>query len=538
MSTEASTSLTTLPNSGQDSWDRQRSVQQRLSRLFSVFGYRTLELPILGPAELFLRKSGGELASQMYSFTDAGGSQVSLRPEFTAPIMRHYLDCAGQGSLPIRWQYAGPVFRYGGAGSSPALGGGQFTQIGAELIGSGTVLADAELLGMAARVPSELGLKDWRLRIGDLAVLHSLLDVAGLSERSRSFIVSQIPNLAQGTSGVEAAVERAQQLHLVGTGPEGDDLGLAVSGLDDDQARKVLQGFLGWKTGDAQGGTYFQIPSRPGAHLAPDRDALVPDASAPDPPEDGRSGEERENWGDFGRREPSEIVDRLLRKIKGSDDLVNLRRGMELVAQFVAIKGPPPAALESAERLMQGAGADLAALKQLAELVELLGGTDRGPDDSGTPRVGPDNLELDFGLARGLAYYNGIIFEVRHSSLSGPLGGGGRYDDLARALGSKETVPALGFAYNLEALMLVPGLDISQEDSPAGLPRVLVATVDRQSFGAATEKVEDLGRAGYSAEMDLESRSLEEALSQARQRGMGQLVWVSADGNAVTHRVD
>ena len=346
MSTEASTSPPTLPTSGQDSWDRQPSVQQRLSRLFGVFGYQTLELPILGPAELFLRKSGGELASQMYSFADAGGSQVSLRPEFTAPIMRHYLDCAGQAPLPVRWQYAGPVFRYSGAGSSPALGGGQFTQIGAELIGSGTVLADAELLGMAARVPVELGLKDWRLRIGDLAVLHSLLDVAGLSERSRGFIVSQIPSLAQGTSGIEAAVERAEQLRLVGPGREGEDLGLAISGLDEDQARKVLQGFLGWKTGNAQGSTHHQIGSLPGAPLAPNADASVLG-----PPEDGESGEERENWGDFGRRDPSEIVDRLLRKIRGSDDRANLRRGMELVARLVAIKGPPAAALEIAERL-------------------------------------------------------------------------------------------------------------------------------------------------------------------------------------------
>jgi len=492
-----------------------------------------LELPILGPAELFLRKSGGELASQMYSFTDSGGNQVTLRPEFTAPIMRHYLDCAGQVSLPVRWQYAGPVFRYSGAGLSAAQGGGQFTQIGAELIGSDTVLADAELLGMAARVPAELGLKDWRLRIGDLAVVHSLLDVAGLSDRSRSFIVSQIPSLAQGASGLEAALERAQQLHLVGAGPEGDDLSLAISGLDDDQARQVLQGFLGWKTGNAQGSAYREIGSLPAAPLAAETDADVLGLT-----EEAKSGEDRENWGDFGRRDPSQIVERLLRKIRGSDDRVNLRRGMELVAELVAVKGPPAEALEMAEAILQSAGANMAALIRLAELMELLQGSDRSPGDSGASRVAPDHLELDFGLARGLAYYNGIIFEVRHSSFSGPLGGGGRYDDLARALGSKETVPALGFAYNLEALLLIPGLDLPNEDPPASLPRVLVAAVDRQNFGAAREKVEELGRAGYSAEMDLAGGSLEEALSHARQRGMAQLVWVSADGKSETHRVD
>ena len=141
-------------------------------------------------------------------------------------------------------------------------------------------------------------------------------------------------------------------------------------------------------------------------------------------------------------------------------------------------------------------------------------------------------------MARGLAYYNGIIFEVRHPSLPGPLGGGGRYDDLARALGSKETVPALGFAFNLEALLFILGMDNSHEDSPAASPRVLVAVADRPSFSSAMAKVEELGRSGNAAELDLECRSLEEALIHARQRGMEQLGWVSADGKAATHQVE
>ena len=529
MSTRAAKTPTNVPKFSPVSWGRRQSVQKRLAKLFGVFGYQPLELPILGPAELFLRKSGGELAAQMYSFTDAGGNQVTLRPEFTAPIMRYYLDCADPGSLPVRWQYAGPVFRYSEAGMLPPLGGGQFTQIGAELIGSNTVQADAELLGMAARVPIELGLKDWRLRIGDLAVLHSLLDVAGLSERARSFIVSQIPTLAEGVGGLEAAEGRAQQLHLVGSGPEEGDLGLAIAGLDDDQSRRVLQGFLGWNTGDAQGRA-----SRPDGGFPGSSSAVRPDGPAPVTQEEEIPGEQRISWGDFGRREPSEIVDRLLRKIRGSDDPANLRQGLELVAQLVAVKGPPATALGDAERLIENAGASSAALHRLSHLVELL----QGSAGSDFPGIGPKNLELDFGLARGLAYYNGIIFEVRQSGFSGTLGGGGRYDDLARALGSIEIVPALGFAFNLEALLATLGTNGSPEDLRAGMRRVLVGAADRHGFGVAMAKVEKLARSGYWAEADLEGRSLEEALKHARQRGMDQLVWVPAEGEPVTHQVD
>ncbi len=86
----------------QESWRLKRDLQDRLMEMFSSFGYGCLETPILEATELFLRKSGGELASRIYSFTDSGGAQVSLRPEFTSSILRHYLENAGELALPAR----------------------------------------------------------------------------------------------------------------------------------------------------------------------------------------------------------------------------------------------------------------------------------------------------------------------------------------------------------------------------------------------------------------------------------------------------
>ena len=70
---------------------QKQGLQDRLYKVLGEYGYQLVETPILEPTELFMRKSGGELASQLYSFTDAGSNSVSLRPEFTSPIMRHYL---------------------------------------------------------------------------------------------------------------------------------------------------------------------------------------------------------------------------------------------------------------------------------------------------------------------------------------------------------------------------------------------------------------------------------------------------------------
>ncbi len=103
------------------------------------------------------------------------------------------------------------------------------------------------------------------------------------------------------------------------------------------------------------------------------------------------------------------------------------------------------AALREAEAVIRDSGADTGAFDRLSQLLELV------LSDSAIE----GHLELDFGLVRGLAYYNGIVFEVKHPRWPESLGGGGRYDGLARALGSQEVVPALGFAYNLEALLAV-----------------------------------------------------------------------------------
>ena len=138
----------------------QRALQLCLTR----HGYRMVDTPMLEPTELFLRKSGGELASQMYSFVEPGGHRVSLRPEFTSAVIRLFIDRSEAAVLPVRWCYAGPVFRHDarGAAESPR----QFTQVGAELIGAAGPYADAEVMGLACQGLTGVGLDGLRLVVG------------------------------------------------------------------------------------------------------------------------------------------------------------------------------------------------------------------------------------------------------------------------------------------------------------------------------------------------------------------------------------
>ena len=133
--------------------------------------YNLISTPILEKTELFVRKSGGELTGQLYSFVDPGGNRVSLRPEFTPSVIRHFIQAGQSLDLPIRWQYSGPVFRYNGENNHPYT---QFTQIGAELIGKGDVDADAEILCTAWQTLREIGLSKFEMRIGHLGILQDL----------------------------------------------------------------------------------------------------------------------------------------------------------------------------------------------------------------------------------------------------------------------------------------------------------------------------------------------------------------------------
>ena len=385
-----------MPDLTGESLRRRGELQRLLTSLLDSYGYRSLDTPLLEPTELFLRKSGGELASQLFSFIDPATRAVSLRPEFTAPAMRHYLENSAEIELPARWQYCGPVFRFDGTAIQSEIGAdSQFTQIGGELLGGSTVLADMELLDLAVSALEASGVQDWTLRLSDLDVLDSLLDPLGLSERARAFVVQNVPLLSDGPSTISQIMDDARRLHITGRNSDDDYLSQAVQGLDDEEARHVLLGVL---------------RSNPLDQL--------------------------------GQRKPEEVVERLLRKIRRPDAEDALRLALEAASDLAQVRGEPRGALADTVAVLRKAGADTSAAERFGEII---GALPASGEISG-------RIELDSGLVRGLAYYNGIIFEASHPSWPGPLGGGGRYDGLARDLGGAQHLPALGFAYNLDAL--------------------------------------------------------------------------------------
>lgn len=148
---------------------RREALEGQLRRVLGSAGYRRIDTPIFEATELFARgvgESSDIVQKEMYTFSDAGGRSLTLRPEGTASVCRAYIE-HGMHKLagPQKFFYLGPFFR----AETPQRGRQrQFSQIGAEVIGADSPETDAELILLLAELLEAVGVHGTRLRIGSL----------------------------------------------------------------------------------------------------------------------------------------------------------------------------------------------------------------------------------------------------------------------------------------------------------------------------------------------------------------------------------
>ena len=139
-----------------------------------LYGFQEMATPIFEFAEVFSRPLGDSsdvVTKETYNFTDRGGETLTLRPENTAGVVRAMISNGLTQSLPLKFFYAGPMFRY----ERPQKGRmRQFHQIGIEYLGPRDGLADAEIIACGARVLAGLGVLDrCRLHLNSLGDAES-----------------------------------------------------------------------------------------------------------------------------------------------------------------------------------------------------------------------------------------------------------------------------------------------------------------------------------------------------------------------------
>jgi len=94
-------------------WNR---VESEAKRIFELFGYKEIRIPILENTELFARGIGEDtdiVSKEMYTFKDRKGNSLTMRPEATASILRAYIEHKMyEGSAVHKVFTVGPMFRY------------------------------------------------------------------------------------------------------------------------------------------------------------------------------------------------------------------------------------------------------------------------------------------------------------------------------------------------------------------------------------------------------------------------------------------
>ena len=143
-----------------DSMAKHRLVIDAARTASARYGFQEMATPIFEFSEVFSRPLGESsdiVTKENYSFADRGGEILTLRPENTAGVVRAMISGGLTQSLPLKYFYAGPMFRY----ERPQKGRmRQFHQVGIEYLGPDDSLADAEIIACGARFLASLGVLD------------------------------------------------------------------------------------------------------------------------------------------------------------------------------------------------------------------------------------------------------------------------------------------------------------------------------------------------------------------------------------------
>jgi len=445
---------------------RQRRALNILSDVAEAHGYQPVDVPLLEPTELFLRKSGEALAPKLYAF-NYRNHDICVRPEFTASVGRLFVERLQDALLPQRLYYAGPVLRH----EKPQRGRRrQFTQMGLELIGADGPLADAEIILAACAGLDALGLRDYRLVLGHIAATTEILTHLKLDRRARDFLLTNLENLSRPGRGAAYVEERLAEQFPVPAAAAGRLLHL-TGGSERAEARLVLTALL----------------ERLDADMA------------------------------LGGRSADEIVESVLDHLSRPDQVPLIRQAVRLAEELFALSGPPAQALPAAAGLLARNHLSAEPLRELGQTVDLL-------RTAGLPE---ERLLVNLGFGRGLHYYTGMIFEIYSGADADdqPWCGGGRYDDLVAALGGRKRTPACGFAYHIGRL-----LDSLPVAAPAPCADILVAVADGELAGAALRIASSLRAAGWRVELDVRGRAGRANAQYAARCGIAYLLTLTGAG--------
>ena len=151
-----------------------RYLSEYIHEFFRQHGYKEIINPIFEDTSLFNRSIGKEtdiVSKEMYSWTDQGNNNLTLRPEFTASVVRSYIQHQlGKQNALHKLYYLGDAFRR----ERPQKGRfRQFRQFGIEALGSNFPEQDAEIISIAYKLYHSLKIQNLQLKINSIGSKES-----------------------------------------------------------------------------------------------------------------------------------------------------------------------------------------------------------------------------------------------------------------------------------------------------------------------------------------------------------------------------
>lgn len=144
-------------------------IEEKVKRIFENTGMKEIRVPVFEHTELFSRGVGETtdvVQKEMYTFEDKGGRSITLRPEGTAGVVRSYIE-NGMASMPtpIKLWYEMAMYRYENVQKGRLR---EFRQIGTEILGTSSYLADVEAIMLGVRIFEELNIPNVKLNLNSI----------------------------------------------------------------------------------------------------------------------------------------------------------------------------------------------------------------------------------------------------------------------------------------------------------------------------------------------------------------------------------
>ena len=354
------------------------SLTDAIGDALAARGAQMIDPPVLQPAHLYFELAGEDLRKRAFLVPEADGSDLCLRPDMTIPACREALmRSEWRAQAPFALSYRGMVFR---RRTDAASGAAEFEQAGAEWFfpRSAAPGLEPEIIAAALDAVRTAGDADPELRLGDVGLFRAFVAAADLPAPWGARLMRAFSR----PGGVGAVLREAANPPPVKAPP----LARELVGMEIGAASARVADAL-----DAQ-----NVPltgARTYAEIAARLQALADRAEAPKP-------------------DPAKVA--LIEEALRTD-----------AAPDIAL-----AALAQTARARLGGAALQAALEAARARWQALNKLARAPKQT----------RFALSLGRGLAYYDGFVFELDAPRLGAraALGGGGRYDGLIHSLARRE----------------------------------------------------------------------------------------------------